>query len=222
MQNQLLELGYKVHRKQISLEKIKALRGEADSTASEAETACVRHIRHRSEIFRDLSTSEQLIRLIPNGLRPVRSILFDKTQNENWPVPWHQDLTISVLKKSETPGYGPWSKKDGSPHVQPPLHLLENMTTIRIHLDDTRKENGALMVIPRSHTHGKMTSSKVADFPKERATVCECGVGDILTMSPLILHSSKRSEVPRRRRVLHFEYAREEDLDETLEWLESR
>ena len=220
MKSQLEDLGYEIYREAIDRDEIQALREEADSIASRAGTACVRHIRHRSRVFRELSTSDQLMGLIPRGLRPVRGILFDKTQDENWPVPWHQDLTISVSEEHELTGYGPWSRKDGSPHVQPPLQLLENMATIRIHLDETMKENGALMVIPKSHSQGKMNSSEVAGFPKEQATVCECGIGDVLTMSPLILHSSKRSEVPGRRRVLHFEYARDEDLDAALDWFE--
>lgn len=30
------------------------------------------------------------------------------------------DLTITVKKEHDIPGYGPWTYKDGAPHVQPP------------------------------------------------------------------------------------------------------
>src|SRR5579883_3407136 len=39
----------------------------------------------------------------------VRGLLFDKTPEANWLVPWHQDLTIAVKAKRPTPGYGPWT-----------------------------------------------------------------------------------------------------------------
>ena len=44
-------------------------------------------------------------------------------------------------------GYGPWTVKQNQYAVQPPLDILENNFTIRIHLDDTDENNGALRVI---------------------------------------------------------------------------
>jgi hypothetical protein len=49
----------------------------------------------------------------------VRGILFDRTQNANWLVPWHQDLTICVKEKIDVPGFGLWTLKAGVNHVQP-------------------------------------------------------------------------------------------------------
>jgi len=69
-------------------------------------------------------------------------------------VAWHQDLTFSVDKKLDLPGYGPWTIKQDQYSVQPPLDLLENIFTIRIHLDDTDEKNGALRVIPGLHLKG--------------------------------------------------------------------
>ena len=153
-------------------------------------------------------------------MRPVRSILFDKTETENWPVLWHQDLTIAVAEEKDIPDYGPWSNKDDSPHVQPPVSLLEKMVTIRLHLDDTPATNGALRVIPRSHNQGKISTNALNKFNKDKAITCECLAGDVLLMSPLILHSSQRSTTPSRRRVIHFEYAHHRDLDPDLQWYE--
>jgi len=34
----------------------------------------------------------------------VRSILFDKSDEANWQVAWHQDLAIAVAEKSEAEG----------------------------------------------------------------------------------------------------------------------
>jgi len=212
--------GYEIHRAVLSDAEVAKLRQEADAVATAAGSACVRHLRERSSILDSLSVSSALFSLIPNGLRPVRSILFDKTESENWPVLWHQDLTIAVEEERQIPGYGPWSHKDGSPHVQPPVSLLESMVTIRLHLDETSATNGALRVIPGSHHNGRIDADTLRELDKDGAVTCECSPGDALLMSPLILHSSRRSESPARRRVIHFEYARNEDLDPSLRWFE--
>lgn len=81
----------------------------------------------------------------------VKSIYFDKPPSSNWFVSYHQDLTISVDQKIEQPGFGPWTVKQGQFAVQPPLEILGDNFTIRIHLDDTTSANGTLKVIPESH-----------------------------------------------------------------------
>ncbi len=84
----------------------------------------------------------------------VKSIYFDKPEKSNWYVAYHQDLTISVDKKLELENFGPWTTKQNQFAVQPPLNILENVFTIRIHLDDTDENNGALKVVPESHAKG--------------------------------------------------------------------
>lgn len=212
--------GYEIHPAIFALNQIEPLRKEADAVACAAGTTSVRHLRSRSAIFNELALSELLLSLLPPDLVPVRSILFDKTSKENWPVLWHQDLTIALKEERPVPGYGPWSFKDGSPHVQPPLALLANMITIRLHLDETPIDNGALRVVPGSHRLGKVPSATVKEHLSGDRVTCECGPGDVLLMSPLILHSSRRSVSPKRRRVVHFEYARQDDLDPLLQWFE--
>ena len=84
----------------------------------------------------------------------VKSIYFDKPPTSNWFVAYHQDLTISVDRKSDVEGFGPWTTKPGQFAVQPPLSILEDNVTVRIHLDDTTEESGALKVISGSHRNG--------------------------------------------------------------------
>jgi len=73
----------------------------------------------------------------------IKSIYFDKPASSNWYVAYHQDLTISVNSKSDIEGFGPWTVKQNQFAVQPPLAILENVFTLRIHLDDTDENNGA-------------------------------------------------------------------------------
>jgi ectoine hydroxylase-related dioxygenase (phytanoyl-CoA dioxygenase family) len=220
MQHTLAEHGFEIHRGVLTASHIAQFREEADAVASAAQSACVRHLRARSVLFQELSQSTMVHQLIPRDMRPVRSILFDKTVEENWPVAWHQDLTIAVSAQHPVPGYGPWSLKEGIPHVQPPLSLLENMVTLRFHLDDTPATNGALQVIPGSHRHGRISADDTARYLTGEV-VCECRAGDVLVMSPLLLHASRRSAAPKRRRILHIEYARHADLSPALQWAEA-
>src|SRR5438045_627369 len=75
------------------------------------------------------------------GCHPVRAILFDKTATKNWSLGWHQDRTIAVKERIDVTGFGPWTVKDGLPHVEPPFELLAEMVTLRAHIDAVPTEN---------------------------------------------------------------------------------
>jgi hypothetical protein len=177
-------------------------------------------------VFRDLADSTEIRALVEPILGqeafPVRGILFDKTGEANWKVPWHQDVTIAVTNKSEANGYGPWSLKAGVLHVQPPAAILENMLSVRIHLDDCPATNGALRVLPATHLLGKLTQAQIEVALSQRAPMtCEASAGDALLMRPLLIHASSPSIVPTHRRVIHFDYANAE-LADGLEWRERK
>ena len=139
---------------------------------------------------------------------PVRAIYFDKSPEANWVVCWHQDLTLALRARADYPGFGPWSLKDGIPHVQAPVELLERMLTVRLHLDDADASNGALRVLPGSHRLGRLSGDRIQALRRELPEViCAASAGDALLMHPLLLHASGRSRSPRHRRVLHIEYA---------------
>jgi ectoine hydroxylase-related dioxygenase (phytanoyl-CoA dioxygenase family) len=89
--------------------------------------------------------------LFGNSYFVTKSIYFNKPQQANWFVAYHQDLTIAVNQKIDLPNYTGWTRKQQRYAVQPPIEILENNFTIRIHLDDTDENNGALKVIPKSH-----------------------------------------------------------------------
>ena len=159
-----------------------------------------------------LARSARLLNLVrrhlPSEPFPVRAIYFDKSPQANWLVSWHQDLTLALHARAEHPGFGPWSMKDGIPHVQPPIELLKQMLTIRLHLDDADEANGALRVLPGSHRLGLLSPSRIQALRSERPDVlCTAAAGDALLLRPLLLHASARSRSPRHRRILHIEYA---------------
>jgi len=172
-----------------------------------------------------LARSDRLLNLIrphlPAEPQPVRAIYFDKSAEANWGVPWHQDLTIALRARTEVVGFGPWSTKEGIPHVQPPAELLVQMLTLRLHLDDTDESNGALHVLPGSHREGLLTSERIQELRTQQTDyLCVAAAGDALLIRPLLLHASGRSTSPRHRRVLHIEYAGFA-LPTGLEWHEA-
>ena len=145
---------------------------------------------------------------LPVEPRPVRAIYFNKSVETNWLVAWHQDLTIAVAQQVEVPGYTAWSVKNGVPHVQPPVELLQNMLTVRVHLDDCDETNGALRVLSGTHKLGRLAADQIQELRETPAEhLCRAAAGDVMLMRPLLLHASGRSESMRPRRVLHIEYA---------------
>lgn len=148
----------------------------------------------------------------------VKSIYFDKPETSNWYVAYHQDLTISVDKKLELSGFGPWTTKQNQFAVQPPLNVLENIYTIRIHLDDTDESNGALKVIPTSHSKG-IYRPETIDWTVETEEICNVEKGGIMLMKPLTLHGSNRTTNGKKRRVIHIEFS-DRELPEVLQWAE--
>ena len=156
--------------------------------------------------------------LFGNDYFVVKSIYFDKPEASNWYVSYHQDLTISVDKKSELDGFNFWTVKQNQFAVQPPLNILENNFTIRIHLDDTDENNGALKIIQKSHLKG-IYRPETIDLNNETQTVCSVEKGGIMIMKPLLMHSSGRTNNNKKRRVVHIEFSNTE-LPGDLKWSE--
>lgn len=158
--------------------------------------------------------------ILGSGARVVRAIYFDKHKEANWKVAWHQDVTIAVRDKLDVDGFSAWSIKAGITHVQPPVSVLSNMLTVRVHLDHTDETNGALRVIPGTHCFGRLDSNQISYWKEQQKPVaCSVRSGGVVIMRPLLLHSSLPSVNPEHRRVLHFEYSAI-DLPGELEWFE--
>lgn len=184
----------------------------------------LRNVLRISSCAAAIASSDTFISIISNlaGKQafPVRAILFDKSDGANWGVPWHQDLAIAVAERIETTGFGSWSVKEGIVHVQPPPHILANMVTIRLHLDDCSADNGALRVLPGSHLQGELNAEAINDWTVKQVSVtAEIPKGGALLLRPLLLHASSPAKNPSHRRVLHVEYATT-DLPNGLKWAE--
>lgn len=148
----------------------------------------------------------------------VKSIYFDKPEQSNWFVAYHQDLTISVDQKKQVAGFEQWTVKNDQFAVQPPVALLENIFTIRIHLDNTDENNGALKIVPGSHRKG-IYRSETINWNTEKEVVCKVQSGGIMIMQPLLLHASNRTTNNNKRRVIHLEFSNQL-LPGGLHWAE--
>jgi hypothetical protein len=151
--------------------------------------------------------------------RPVRAILFDKSPQSNWSLGWHQDRTIAVRARREVAGFGPWTVKRGMPHVAPPVALLRQMLTVRVHLDDVPRDNAPLLLAPGSHRLGRIPEREIDTAVQNCGTrACIAHAGDVWLYATLILHASEASQRPGRRRVLQVDYVAA-PLPGGLEWL---
>lgn len=171
-----------------------------------------------AEFIFNAKLKDVLQELVGKAFFVVKSIYFDKPETSNWYVAYHQDLTISVSHRADIAGFGPWTVKQNQFAVQPPLSILENIVTIRIHLDDTDKENGALKVIPQSHLK-QVYRPETIDWTVESEAICDVKSGGIMLMKPLLLHSSSRTTNGNKRRVIHLEFSSCE-LPAGLNWSE--
>lgn len=161
----------------------------------------------------------QIIKAIDSNAFLTKAIYFDKPDTNNWYVVWHQDVPINVKEKVEAVEFSGWTNKNGIISVCPPEDVLKSIFTVRIHLDTTNSQNGALKVIPGSHTKRFSDEEREAITQNVNPLIIEVFEGGVQLMKPLLLHSSAKSLNQKRRRVIHLEFSSME-LPGELEWLE--
>jgi hypothetical protein len=176
------------------------------------------------QIARSIATPDGALmklarQLLGPAARAARAILFDKTEEANWSVAWHQDRTIAVRARHDVAGYGPWSVKDGAHHVEPPFDIMRDMVTVRAHLDDCGEDNAPLMIAVGSHRLGRTPGTEITDAVA-RLPIARCiaEAGDVWVYATPIIHASERTRSAARRRVLQVDFSARA-LPAGLEWL---
>lgn len=204
--------GYEILDNFIPQDPLQKIKYELDNIFAHELKAGVRNADKKFPCIHQLVNASALVSqaayYLGSQVNIVRVILFDKTPENNWLVSWHQDKTISVSEKCDIENWGPWSLKDGVHHVQPPLYVLNQIATFRIHIDDSTIENGCLRVIPKSHLQGILSTTQISEIAKSNEAVnCAGKSGSVLAMKPHLLHSSSKATKPSQRRVVHVEYS---------------
>jgi ectoine hydroxylase-related dioxygenase (phytanoyl-CoA dioxygenase family) len=170
------------------------------------------------ELAEQIAREPTLARLMPSDAVPVQCTLFEKSARQNWLVSLHQDLSIPVAARVNSPLCSAWSEKEGELFVQPPITVLQQTLAVRLHLDDCGERNGALRVVPRSHCLGRLTSREAIQARDAWGeVVVSVPSGGAMLMRPLLLHASSKASIGFPRRVLHFVFG-PRVLPEGLRW----
>jgi hypothetical protein len=156
--------------------------------------------------------------LLPRNAVAVQCTFFDKSPIKNWLVALHQDLSIPVKRRAESPECSGWSEKERQLYVQPPVGVLERLVAVRVHIDDCPAESGALRMVAKSHVEGRLSRGRAEELRRLNGeTVVPVARGGALVMRPLILHASSKATSLNPRRMLHFVFG-PPSLPLGLEW----
>lgn len=167
-------------------------------------------------VWKEHGLSEYLRTELGSDFGLVRALFFDKPPGKTWSLSWHKDLSIAVQDNSIASNFfNRPTNKLGVPHVIASDAILQSMLTLRIHLDRTSVENGALKVVPESHL-----SSVSEGVGCEHSVLIEADAGEVLAMRPLTTHSSgaSHSNTAQHRRILHLEFASSRSLPDGYQW----
>lgn len=199
----------------LSLEALVAL----DAMAPRKAAPGVRHTA--SDLGAAGAELARIARHISPSARAVRVVSFDKNDDLNWSLGWHQDRVISLRDRVDLPGYSVWTRKAGVWHVEPPIDFLASMFFLRVHLDDADADNGALEVALGSHLFGRVPSDGAAKMAEGCVReLCTARRGDVLAASALLLHRSGMSRATSRRRAIRIDYATAQ-LPPQLTWADA-
>jgi hypothetical protein len=184
----------------------------------ELDTLCHADTPGRRMLLEPPGALNALAQQVFPNVRPVRVVAFNKTETNNWTLPWHQDRVVALKERIETPGFSNWTRKAGIWHAEPPIEMLERMIFARIHLDPADAENGCLQLALGTHARGKIAAAD-AEAIADAAPIENCIAerGDVLFAKALILHRSAPSRTNAGRRAIRIDYCADE-LPPPLEW----
>lgn len=212
----MIDTGYRIVEGVLSHDECDALITTFTSGTQIRGRAGARHLMSNPKV-QEIVSDPRLLQLAAEALGgravPYRATLFEKSGKANWFVVWHQDTALPLVKKVISDEWGPWSTKAGVLYAHAPNWALDHIIALRVHLDASTRDNGPLRVVPGSHRAGVLNDDEISAL-RRRAETVDCVVkrGGILTMRPLLIHSSSKARLDLPRRVLHIEYADRLDL----------
>lgn len=89
--------------------------------------------------------------LVKGDFVSVLCTYFSKNEQTNWGVAPHRDTCVPLRSKFDRGDWRNWTVKQGIPHAQPPNSFLRSMFAIRLNIDASVRDNGALEVVSGSH-----------------------------------------------------------------------
>ena len=209
LNEELAEKGYAVVPAVIDIDEVDRIgRFVMDMIAATAGTRRLIELPWCRDVADCLTRNPRVCDSLPADSLAIQCTLFIKSTENNWLVSLHQDLSVPVAERVDGALYSGWSEKERQLFVQPPVSFLERMLAIRVHLDDCDERNGALRVVPSSHTMGRLDSSAALRVRSDRGEAhISVPRGGAMLMRPLLLHASSKILANNPRRVLHFVFA---------------
>lgn len=159
------------------------------------------------DMAREICREPSIRSLLGTATTAVQCTLFVKDSLSNWSVPLHRDYSVPVKTQVPSPAWSAWSVKQSVVFGRPPVQVLQSLVAVRVHLEDTGEENGALQVVEGSHQTAENAGERNSHFVPR---------GGAFVMRPLLLHASSKV-VSGSRRVLHFVYG-PPTLPDGAEW----
>ena len=195
---------------------IEGITSALGEVSSHRTRAGARHLMNMP-VVRSIAEDPRLLAVAQTFLEaqaiPFRATLFDKSVDSNWLVTWHQDRALPMGGRVESVGWGPWSLKDAVHYANAPVEALERIVALRLSLDDSRRDNGPLRVLPGTESLGLLTDAQIATLVQDIPPVdCCVDAGGLVVMRPLVVHASSKAVSDDRRRVLQVEYADSLDI----------
>lgn len=210
--------GYSIHSSAISEHECDAILGELDLFRSSPGQRRLIESKTIQAIAQDCRLISIASRYISGEPVPFKATFFNKTEDFNWLVPWHQDRVLPIKRRKDLPGWGPWTNKDGIEFAHAPTWALSRVIALRLHLDSSTTFNGPLRVIPGSHTLGVLDQAQVVNVAnKDKRQTLTVSKGGVIAIRPLTIHASSKSLNNLSRRVLHFEYTDSLRLSDGIE-----
>jgi ectoine hydroxylase-related dioxygenase (phytanoyl-CoA dioxygenase family) len=140
------------------------------------------------------------------GTRVLRIVAFKKDEGANWFVPTHQDRSIPIPSADLPSRFSHATRKGDGWQAEAPIEVLQAMRNVRLFIDSATANDGPLEVIPGSHRLGRIDQAKIPEVVAQSAWHPLVGdAGDVVVLSPLLLHRSARATQPGGRRVLQIE-----------------
>jgi ectoine hydroxylase-related dioxygenase (phytanoyl-CoA dioxygenase family) len=215
MQNSIRDIGYSTFEEVLTHQECDFIT-RAVGNASSSGRAGARNLMSNPAVA-ELAFDSRLLQFAADALgtkaSPFRATLFEKSGAANWRVLWHQDRALPMSQRFNSCEWGPWSTKAGVLYALAPAWALKTVVALRVHLDASTRDNGPLQVIPNSHKAGVLSATAIRrEISSQEADTCLVGRGGILTVRPLLLHSSTKARCDEPRRVIHIEYAHSLDF----------
>ena len=191
----LSEHGYQIIDNFICQESLEAINRDIESHEKIKDRYGIGHAEKTLLAVNNYVSSPEFIekaqKFLDGDVEIKRAIVFNKTEDNNWAIGWHQDRAMTI---------------DNQDVKQLPAEWINKMITICIHLDDTNEKNGCMKIMPNTHKIGLLSPSEINEYTAENPQVyCEGPAGSALVMRSHVIHGSDIGSQPSQRRVLHLE-----------------